>query len=178
MKAEGFVRYEVFTKEFVALEKQKITTKEQLDNFYPVLEKIWQEVFTPIIGSNQVDYMLEHYQSTEIIMQEIKTGVSYYALVLDNEYIGYIAYEITLDYLYLSKIYITNEYRGQGLMREIFTWFDELAKTHKLKQHLRVNQGNTRAIKVYQHLGFELLKEVVSDIGQGYQMVDYVFEKE
>ncbi|MCF1623164.1 hypothetical protein [Tetragenococcus koreensis] len=54
------------------MERQKITSKDQLDNFYPVLVKIWHEVFTPIIGSNQVEYMLEHYQSKELIMQEIE----------------------------------------------------------------------------------------------------------
>jgi len=160
------------------LEKQKITTQEQLDDFYPALEEIWQEVFTPIIGSEQVEYMLENYQSKEIIMQEVQAGVNYYALILNNKYVGYIAYEISSDSLYLSKIYIINEYRGQGFMREIFNWFDELAQEYGLKQRLRVNQGNTRAIRVYQHLGFKLLQEAISDIGQGFQMVDYVFEKE
>lgn len=160
------------------MEKKKITTKDQLDDFYPVLVKIWREVFTPIIGSNQVEYMLANYQSKELIMQEIEAGVHYYALVLDDEYIGYIAYEVRSDDLYLSKIYIVAEYRNQGLMRDVFAWFDELAANHGLKQHLRVNQGNTQAIRVYQHLGFSLIKEEITDIGTGYQMVDYVFEKE
>ncbi|MCF1617260.1 GNAT family N-acetyltransferase [Tetragenococcus koreensis] len=160
------------------MERQKITSKDQLDDFYPVLVKIWHEVFTPIIGSNQVEYMLEHYQSKELIMQEIDAGVNYYTLVLDNQYVGYTAYEVTPDYLYLSKIYIARQYRNKGLMREIFAWFDELSEKYGVKQHLLVNQGNTQAISVYQHLGFVLLKEEITDIGDGYQMVDYVFEKE
>ncbi|MCF1628152.1 GNAT family N-acetyltransferase [Tetragenococcus koreensis] len=160
------------------MERQKITSKDQLDNFYPVLVKIWHEVFTPIIGSNQVEYMLEHYQSKELIMQEIDADVNYYALVLDNQYVGYTAYKVTPDYLYLSKIYITSEYRNKGLMREVFAWFDELSEKYGVKQHLRVNQGNTQAISVYQYLGFVLLTEEITDIGDGYQMVDYVFEKE
>ncbi|WP_038023462.1 GNAT family N-acetyltransferase, partial [Tetragenococcus muriaticus] len=117
------------------------------------------------------------YQSKEIIMQEIDSGVNYYALLLEGKYVGYIAYEVRSEYLYLSKIYIAADYRNQGLMREIFAWFDELAENYQLKQHLRVNQGNTQAIRVYQHLGFHLIEEKITDIGSGYQMVDYVFEK-
>lgn len=160
------------------METQKITTKEQLDDFYPVLEEIWREVFTPVVGSTQVEYMLANYQSKELIMQEIEAGVHYYALILDNQYIGYIAYQLRSDYLYLSKIYIAANYRNQGLMRDVFNWFDELAEKYQLKQHLRVNQGNTQAIRVYQHLGFHLVEEKITDIGSGYKMVDYVFEKE
>lgn len=63
-------------------------------------------------------------------------------------------------------------------MREIFDFFDELGEKYGLKQRLWVNQGNTQAIRVYQHLGFQLLKEKITNIGEGYQMVDYVFEKE
>ncbi len=159
------------------MEKIKITTKEQLDDFYPVLVKIWKEVFTPVIGSNQAEYMLENYQNKDLIMQEIAEGVNYYALLIDGVYVGYIAYEVRKDYLYLSKIYIASEYRNQGFMREVFDWFDELGHKYGLKQHLCVNQGNTQAIRVYQHLGFQLLKEKITDIGEGYQMVDYVFEK-
>lgn len=159
------------------MEKIKITTKEQLDDFYPVLVKIWNEVFTPIIGSNQVEYMLENYQSKDLIMQEISAGVNYYALLINGVYVGYIAYKVREDYLYLSKIYIISEYRNQGFMREIFDFFDELGEKYGLKQRLWVNQGNTQAIRVYQHLGFQLLKEKITNIGEGYQMVDYVFEK-
>ena len=42
---------------------------------------------------------------------------------------------------------------------------------------LRVNQGNHQAIEVYKHEGFEITEELISDIGQGFQMVDYKMKK-
>lgn len=159
------------------MEKEKIKTQAEIANFYPVLTAIWREVFDPIIGSDQVEYMLANYQSKEIIAREIAQGVNYYMLKLNHEVIGYIAYEIRQEDLYLSKIYISSKYRGQGYMREIFAYFDDLSKQLHLKQHLRVNQGNKRAISVYKHMGFQMAGEQITDIGSGYQMVDYVFEK-
>lgn len=159
------------------MEKEKIVTEAEIAAFYPILTEIWREVFTPIIGKEQVDHMLEHYQSPADIAREIKAGVHYYVLKMEDKAAGYIAYEIRPDYLYLSKIYIAEKYRGKGYMREIFAWFDQLSRKLKLKQHLRVNQGNARAISVYQHMGFRLVKEEITDIGNGFQMVDYVYEK-
>lgn len=159
------------------LEKKQILSKQEIDELHPVIVSIWQEVFTPIIGKAQVTYMLKNYQGKENIQNEIAAGTCYYSLSKDGKMIGYTAYEVTDEYLYLSKIYLAQEYRGKGLMREIFDWYDQLSQELHLKQHLRVNQGNERAISVYKKRGFELIAEDVVDIGQGYQMVDYLFEK-
>ncbi len=37
--------------------------------------------------------------------------------------------------------------------------------------------GNHQAIEVYKHEGFEITEELISDIGQGFQMVDYKMKK-
>ena len=66
------------------MEKEKIKTQAEIANFYPVLTAIWREVFDPIIGSDQVEYMLANYQSKEIIAREIAQGVNYYMLKLNR----------------------------------------------------------------------------------------------
>lgn len=158
------------------LERRKVTEAD-IKTIHPIITEIWQEVYTPIIGSSQVAYMLETYQGPENIRQEMQQGTQYYLLFLENTCVGYTAYEVKPDYLYLSKIYIYQAYRGQGLMREVFDWYDQLSQELKLKQRLRVNQKNSQAIAVYQHRGFKLIKEDIADIGQGFLMIDYFFEK-
>lgn len=159
------------------LERKHVTSEEEIEALHEVVVKIWQEVFTPIIGEQQVAYMLENYQGKENIRQEIEQGTCYYSLYYQEELVGYTAYEVKKDHLYLSKIYISESYRGKGLMREVFDWYDQLSKNLALKQYLRVNQGNKQAIDVYQKRGFKLMREDIADIGEGYQMVDYIFEK-
>ncbi len=159
------------------LERRAVQTEAELAVLHPVIENIWREVFTPIIGSEQVAYMLKHYQGKENIRREMAAGVCYYALFYAGECVGYTAYERTPEFLYLSKIYIAKDYRGIGLMRQIFDWYDQLSAEFSLKQHLRVNQGNAQAIAVYKRRGFELVAEDIVDIGEGFQMIDYLFEK-
>ncbi len=158
------------------LERRKVTPLD-IEEAHPIITEIWQEVYTPIIGEQQVTYMLENYQGIETILQEMAEGTQYYMLFSVGHCVGYTAYEIKKDHLYLSKIYIHQDYRGQGLMREVFDWYDQLSQELRLNQRLRVNQNNKQAIAVYQHRGFQLIKEDIADIGQGFLMVDYLFEK-
>ncbi|MEG0079038.1 MULTISPECIES: GNAT family N-acetyltransferase [Enterococcus] len=159
------------------MKKKKVETKQEITALYPVIVEIWQEWFTPIIGAEQVNFMLHNYQSKENIAIEIKNGVHYFALVLVDEIIGYTAYEVRKDVIYISKLYIKKEFRGQGLMREIFDWYDILSEELGLKQQLRVNRDNMHSIAVYQHRGFKIVNTQDDEIGNGFIMNDYILEK-
>ena len=159
------------------LEKVVVTEKE-LDELVTVIHEVWPEAFTPIIGQKQVAYMLETYQSKEQIGKECAAGVNYFLLKLEGKTIGYTAYEKMGSSIYLSKLYILREVRGKGLTSEIFRWYEQLAKETEAQEiFLRVNQGNQQAIAVYQHQGFVIEGELISDIGEGFQMVDYKMKK-
>ena len=161
------------------LEKQMIETKEEVEKLYQVIKQIWPEVFTPIIGADQVDYMLRTYQSPENIFSEITNGANYYLLKSEGEAIGYTAYEVQEEAIYLSKIYLKDSVRGKGYSSELFDWYEEVARANQKKRlRLRVNQENKRAIDVYVHKQFINKGVLISPIGEGFEMTDYVFEKE
>lgn len=162
----------------MALTKQEVKTEEEVKQLHPLIEEIWGEVFTPIIGGEQVDYMLHTYQSEANIQQEIAEGAKYYLLLEEDIPVGYTAYELQEDALYISKIYLKSDLRGKGYSSDIFAWFEEIAKEKGLSRlYLRVNKENTRAIQVYEHKGFEITEKKVSDIGHGFVMDDYIFTK-
>ena len=159
------------------MEKIKVTENE-LDELMAVIQEVWPEVFVPIIGQKQVDYMLKTYQSKKQIQKELTEGVSYCLLKSEEKTVGYTAYEEINGKIYLSKLYLLNKVRGQGLTSSVFRWYEELAAQTKEREiFLRVNQGNHQAIEVYKHEGFEITEELISDIGQGFQMVDYKMKK-
>ena len=154
---------------------QPVRSLEEIQELELVVKEIWSEVFTPIIGSAQVSYMLETYQSPETIQQEIKEGAAYFILRLEDEIIGYTAYEEEADRLYLSKLYLTPAMRGKGVSSKVFDWVESLAAGKTL--FLNVNNGNQQAIAVYEHRGFVRVGERKVDIGQGFVMDDYIYEK-
>ena len=159
------------------MEKIKVTENE-LDELMAVIQEVWPEAFVPIIGQKQVDYMLKTYQSKKQIQKELTEGVSYFLLKSEEKTAGYTAYEEINGKIYLSKLYLLNKVRGQGLTSSVFRWYEELAAQTKEREiFLRVNQGNHQAIEVYKHEGFEITEELISDIGQGFQMVDYKMKK-
>lgn len=159
------------------MEKKKVETQNDIQALYPVVVEIWQEWFTPIIGAKQVDFMLHNYQSEKNIADEIKSGVHYFALIQENEIIGYTAYEIKNEVIYISKLYIKKQFRGQGLMRHIFDWYDSLSKALNFRQQLRVNRDNAQSVAIYEHRGFKIVATKDDEIGQGFIMNDYILEK-
>lgn len=157
------------------LTKLPVITNQGINQLFEVVQVIWKDVFTPIIGSEQVAYMLKNYQSIENITHEINEGARYFLLTYENQAVGYTAYEETEEHIYISKLYLAEGVRGKGLSSDIFNWYETLAKGKKL--HLNVNQGNKLAISVYEHRGFERVGERYVEIGEGYIMNDYIYEK-
>lgn len=119
-----------------------------------------------------------HYQSSEDIEREITGGAQYYFVEAEGQSIGYLAYEIREDYLFISKIYLLNSERGKGISSQLFDWLESQALAEgKNRLHLHVNRDNLQAIEVYQHKGFSVVQSAVSDIGGGFVMDDYFMEK-
>ena len=65
-----------------------VQTLDEISDLFPIVEEIWREVFTPMIGSEQVDYMLIHYQSIPVIEKEITAGAHYFGLWWQGSWSG------------------------------------------------------------------------------------------
>lgn len=140
-----------------------------------LIQTIWPNVYTPIIGQRQVEYMLTNFQSLAQIEKEILDGVKYYLLYKDGKAIGYTAFAEFQTEIYLSKFYFSQKVRGQGLAKQVFKWYEDLAGERVIR--LNVNKYNIRAITIYEHYGFQRISSQVTEIGQGYVMDDYGYQK-
>ena len=157
---------------------KEIKTPEEIDCLVELIQEIWPEVFIPIIGKEQVDYMLVHYQGKNIITAEIENGVRYFFIEDLDRYIGYFAYSLEGEHLIISKIYLKKEFRGLGLSSKIFSHFEETARNEtKEKLLLHVNRNNKQAVEVYLHQGFKIVKTVDQPLGDRFFLNDYWMEK-
>jgi GNAT superfamily N-acetyltransferase len=160
------------------IEFQEIETEEDIDSLIEMIQEIWPEVFIPIIGKEQVDYMLVHYQGKDIIMIDITQGTRYFFIKESGCSIGYFAYSFEEDHLLISKIYLKKTYRSMGLSSKIFSFFEETArKRNKTKLFLHVNRNNKQAVDVYLHKGFKIVKTVDQPLGDRFFLNDYWMEK-
>ena len=138
--------------------------------------EIWTEHYTPIIGAAQVEYMLDKFQSAEAILRDISSnGYRYFIAYNGQKQAGYFAIKPDYDAggLFLSKLYIKKSYRGLGISRLMLNKQILIAKENKLSHiWLTVNKNNN-SVKIYRKLGFEVVEEMVTDIGDGFVMDDY-----
>jgi ribosomal protein S18 acetylase RimI-like enzyme len=141
-------------------------------------DTIWREHYTPIIGGDQVNYMLDKFQSAEAIQNQIDEGASYSLLLYQGKPEGYLSYYLKEDELFLSKIYVKKTMRGKGLGGKMMDFIQDEAAKNGLKQiSLTVNKNNAKTIAAYLKLGFRKIKPLVMDIGNGFVMDDFLMEK-
>lgn len=143
-------------------------------------KEIWREHYDPIIGPDQVGYMLQRFQSVPALNAQIRGGYMYYLLKMDGDPVGYLGVlpEQHNERLFLSKIYIRAARRGKGCGRKVLEFAGALAGSMGLKKvSLTVNKGNTGAVQAYLRCGFNITGDTVIDIGGGFVMDDYLMEK-
>jgi ribosomal protein S18 acetylase RimI-like enzyme len=157
----------------------EVTDKAQIEKLAGIAKQIWFEYFPGVVTVEQVDYMIEKYQSVNAITQQIlNDGYQYFLLLGDGEVLGYIGFKGEADKLFLSKLYLKKESRGKEYFSQMLSFVEKIARERNLKGlYLTVNKHNDNSIGVYCKKGFSVIKEQITDIGNGFIMDDYVMEK-
>ena len=150
---------------------------EEAARLSEIASRVVKAHFDPLIGPAQNDYMIEKFQSEPAIRAPLAGGYRYYWVMEEGETAGFLAFYPREGKLYLSKFYLLEGFRGRGLAGKMFAFVAESARAEGLSAvYLNVNRGNTGVIRVYEHLGFQIVREEKNDIGGGFFMDDYVME--
>ncbi len=156
-------------------------TEADLLTIQALAHEIWHAVYPDIIGLPQIEYMLERMYSLATLRREFAEGRVRHALVLRGEEpVGYLSWEAdaAARTVQLHKIYLKPSLHGMGVGGRALAWVEERTREAGLAHlRLRVNRGNSPAIRAYRRAGFEFEEEVCSDIGGGFVMDDYVMGK-
>jgi len=114
----------------LAIDNPRITpvlSDQDITKTAALAKEIWTEHYTPIIGSEQVSYMLAKFQSQEAIAQQIKDGYQYFRISSLEEY-GYLSIQVEDKQLFISKIYVKAAARGRGLGKRLMQLSITIAK--------------------------------------------------
>lgn len=139
---------------------------------------IWHEYWTELLAKEQIDYMVDKFQSENAILNQYNNDkYTYYFINENNKNIGYFGLSEKKDYLFLSKLYISKDYRHKDIGTKAFEQIKEIAKEKNYKSiKLTVNKYNKNTIFAYNKWGFQTVDSVVTDIGNGFVMDDYIME--
>jgi len=157
----------------------EVNNKKQIEELSEIAKLIWSDYFPGIITPEQVNYMVEKYQSADAIARQISNdGYKYFKVLGNGEILGYLAIKADRNKLLLSKLYLKKEFRGRGYFNKMLSFAEKIAKEKGLNSlYLTVNKHNDNSIAVYLKKGFFIKKEQATDIGNGFVMDDYVMEK-
>lgn len=155
---------------------KEVTTSPQVDIVAGLAKAIWPEHYIPIIGKEQVDFMLGKFQTSKAILAQIgQEGNNYFLIYHDFVPVGYIGIIEKYNEIFLSKLYLTSTERGQGIGHKAIDFL--IARCREIGAvyiTLTVNKENMNTISAYESIGFETYGELVSDIGSGFVMDDYM----
>ena len=158
---------------------REVRGKNDIKKVEQLAYEIWTQHYTPIIGIDQVDYMLENFQSFEAIEKQISEGMSYFLLFFVGEPVGYMASKPEGENMFLSKIYVLSDLRGKGIGSYAMNYLETRAKEMGCRNlSLTVNKNNTDSIRAYEKLGFINVRPLQTDIGKGFIMDDYFMKKQ
>ncbi|MDE6725636.1 MAG: GNAT family N-acetyltransferase, partial [Ruminiclostridium sp.] len=130
----------------------KAMTEEELCGLKAFAAPIWRECYDGIVEPSHTEMLIEKYFEYKNILSFQKDGMIYENVFLNSERIGFIAYQINTDYLYLDKLYFLKEYRGKHLSHYVF---EHLSEIGGMPIRLNVNRGNQTAVNAYKANGFK-----------------------
>ncbi|CAN5543141.1 GNAT family N-acetyltransferase [soil metagenome] len=140
--------------------------------------KTWMDTYVPIVGKEQVDYMIEEMYTVKALQDQMENGNEFLICWLDDAPVGFLSYDKISDERFrIHKLYIHPDTHGKGLGKLLL---DETLKRVRLENgkviKLNVNRHN-KARFFYEKYGFKVIREEDLPIGK-YWMNDYVMEME
>lgn len=157
----------------------EVRTDTQIEAAASLADEIWHEFFPSVLSAEQIDYMVEKFQSAQAMKEQMKSeGYKYFLLLNGGTRVGYTAIRHDGDgRLFLSKLYVKKEHRGKGYATEVFEFLKRYCRENGLTAiWLTVNKHNSTAISVYEKREFRKIGEGVTDIGKNFVMDDFYFQ--
>ena len=90
--------------------------------------ELWHEVYKRCYPAKQLDTLVDTLQSADAIEEDIDNDVNYFLVFLGDKLIGYFAWKMENTALHLIHLYLTPEYRGKALGRDIVATCERLAR--------------------------------------------------
>jgi len=142
---------------------------------------IWRACYPEIITHAQIDYMLARMYALDVLRDEIRSqGIRYDRLLVNDKLVGFASYGLAAEpgVVKLHKLYLLPELHGRGLGSRLLQHVErEVRAGGACRLILSVNKRNAKAIATYRQNGFVIAESVVTDIGNGFVMDDYIMAK-
>jgi GNAT superfamily N-acetyltransferase len=150
---------------------------DELNTIGWLAQQIWPDTYGDLISPEQMQYMLNLFYTPDALRRQILEEKQSFLLVEQGEEpIGFAAWSPLAEpgVYKLNKLYVLPGIQGRGTGKAILEFIYEAIRGARALR-LNVNRHN-KARQFYEKMGFVLIGEEDIDIGNNYQMNDYVME--
>ncbi|MBL7963242.1 MAG: GNAT family N-acetyltransferase [Flavobacteriales bacterium] len=155
-------------------------TAADLHAIHAIAHCAWPVAYGQILSPDQLAYMLERMYALSALREQVLKGHRYLLAEADGGPIGFAGYEHayrSTRHTRLHKLYVLPEVKGLGVGRALLGAVASAARAAG-DDHLELNVNRFNPARHwYARQGFQIVRDEVIDIGQGYVMDDHVMER-
>ena len=165
----------------IVMSSANLTIVKATEKDIPLIQEltniVWPQTYKEILTKEQITYMLNMMYSTAALSKQMNEAHQFILVKDGEEYVAFASYALIKPAVYkLHKIYALPNQQGKGIGKFIIDYITaEIKKVGATNLQLDVNRHN-KAKGFYEKLGFKVVAEKDTDIGNGYFMNDYVME--
>jgi len=152
----------------------KAVSVNEIKKVSELAKTIWVKYYPPIIGQEQVDYMLKNMYNYESLLNQIKEkDQQFYFITLNNEDIGFLSVTNEKNGCWmLNKLYVLEDKASKGIGTVVLEELKKIIQPKKIT--LTVNRKNIKSINFYFKNRFKIDSVALFDIGNGFFMDDFI----
>ncbi|MBY0433354.1 MAG: GNAT family N-acetyltransferase [Cyclobacteriaceae bacterium] len=142
----------------------------------------WPDTYGRLLPIRQLEYMLDLISSEQSLKHQMERNQQFFIGYLANDSsVGFASVEEhykSAGDLMIHKLYLLSEFHGKGIGKAFIDYISGLAtQTEHDTLILKVFFKNQEAIRFYERLGFRSIGEEMTELGNGYSVLDYIMIK-
>jgi len=139
--------------------------------------EIWIPSFKSYFTEDQLWALFNGMYNTDLLHNTLSNPNYHYYFIYNSkdQITGYVALDFSDKSLKIDKIYVHPKLQGTGIGSRILSYLLEEYRDKRI--WLRVNRGNSGAVKLYEKQGFRVIERKDFHGPGKYKYEDYIMEK-
>jgi diamine N-acetyltransferase len=153
-------------------------TEEQFGMIEELARRIVPAFYGEFFAVETAEYLVESGYTAAALAAQAGRGSRHFLIDCEGEAVGYFSLSVEGVVMLLSHFYLLAAWRGKGLGRGAIAFIEEAAKGWGVERiELFVLRTNEGAVGMYARSGFVVAEEVLTRLGNGAVLEDFVMCK-
>jgi len=153
-------------------------TRDQFETMEALGRRIVPVFYAQYLPPELGEWLREHSHTVDAFEAQTGEGYRHYMVEMEEDAIGYFALHEEDRVMVLTQFYLLSEWRGQGIGQRVMDFIHREAEELRVRGvEVLVLRNNTPAVGLYRKNGFVVMQEVLTPMGMGQTVEDYVMRK-